>query len=318
MRTFLARRLAAAPVVVLGASFVLFLIMCQLPGDGIRGQRLPVTATDAQVAAERHRLGLDQPLFEQYGTWLGHALRGDLGESRTSGRPVTAMLGDAMGNTAGLLAATLLVTVPLALGLALWCGLRPGGRADRAVLALGMLGVAVPSFVVGAVVLLVFAVRLGWFPALSTPDPGHPVLAQPDILVLPVAVLAFGLLGYLVQVIRAQVVTTAASEHVEAARLRGVSPARLVGRHLLPGVLPVAAQLVALTTIGLVVEAVVVESVFTFPGLGSLLRGAAAERDIPVVQGVALLVSVVVVVMNLLGELVTRAFLPHRPAGEVT
>ncbi|SFP31121.1 peptide/nickel transport system permease protein [Actinomadura madurae] len=310
MRDFALRRLAAAPPVVLAVSFAVFMAMYWLPGDGIRGGRLPATATDAQVAAERARLGLDRPVLERYARWLADALHGDLGHSWTSGRPVTAMLGGALGNTAWLMAATLAVTVPLALGLALWCGLRPGGLVDRAVLAVCALGVAVPGFVVGIGVSLVFAVRLGWFPALSSPDRARPLPAQPALLALPVTVLALGLAGYLVQVVRAQVVTVAAAEYVEAARLRGVRPARLVRRHLLPGLLPVAAQLVALSAIGLVTETVVVENVFTFPGAGSLLRTATADRDMPVVQGIAVVLALVVVVANVLGELCARLLDP--------
>ncbi len=298
-------RLSLAAGQVFGVSLLVFLLLNWLPGDGVR-QRLPITASAAQIDAERARLGLDQPVLGRYWDWLSHAVRGDFGTSWTTGRPVVEPLGAALGYTGWLLVVTLLVAVPLGLALALVGGLAAGGVADRVTTALATLGVAVPSFVVGSLALLVFAVELGWLPALSAPDPAVPMSGQTVLLVLPVAVLTVSLLGYLTQVLRAQVATVAASEYVQAARLRGVSTGALVGRHVLPGVLPVAGQLVALAVIGFGTEAVVVENLFGFPGVGSLLRTATAGRDVPTVQAIAVVLSVVVVLANRAGEVMTR------------
>lgn len=302
-----AARLAGGLLVVLGASFVVFSAMNWLPGDPAR-RRLAPTATAEQIQAERHRLGLDAPVLVRYGRWLEHAAHGDLGTSWTSGRPVAAMLGQALGNSAWLIGLTLVVCVPLAVALALACGLRPGGALDRVALAVGVVGLAVPSFVVGGLALLLLSVELGWLPALSSPEPGRPPIAQPQILILPVVVLGLSTVGYLLQILRAQVAVIGASDYVEAARLRGLAPRRLLARHVVPGLMATIGQLVALTIITMATETVVVETVFSYPGVGLLLQSSAGAGDQPVVQGIALVLAIVIVALSGASALATRHY----------
>lgn len=299
--SLLVRRVAVAGAVVLAASLLVFAVVQALPGDPAR-QRLAATATPAEVQVERTRLGLDAPVAERYVDWLGGAVRGDLGTSWGSDRPVRQQLLEAAGTSAWLVLAVLLVTVPLAIGVALMAGLRPGGPVDRAVVAGSALGLAVPPFVLAIGALLLLSTGLGWVPAVSVPELDRPIPLQPGILVVPVSVLAVGLIAYVVPLLRAQVVTVAASPAVAAARLRGVRGRALVWRHVLPGVVPLGGQLLAVGTIALATETIVVEAVCGYPGLGLLLRTAVGGKDLPTVQGIALLLSLVVVLALALGD----------------
>lgn len=304
-----ARRVLGGVVVVLCASVVVFALTEALPGDPVRA-RLAPTAPDELVVAERARLGLDRPAAARYADWLTGLARGDLGRSWTTDRPVVDMVGDATRASAWLILATLAVAVPLAIGLAVRSGICPGGATDRLTLALGALGSAVPAFLVGIGALMVCAVWWGWFPALSSPDPDRHPLVQPRVMALPVAVLTLGVVAYMSQLLRAQVMATMATEHLEAARLRGVSGRRLVWRHVLPGIAPIAGQMVALGAIALTIETVAVEVVFSYPGLGVLLQSAVRSQDAPTIQGIALVLSVVVVSANGLASALTRRRTP--------
>jgi peptide/nickel transport system permease protein len=305
-----ARRLLGGVLVIAGACAAVFLIMNWLPGDPAR-QRLSLYTTPAAVAAERSRLGLDRPVLGRLGDWFWHALNGNLGYSWTSGQSVAHTLGQSIGNSAWLVGATLVIAVPILSAVAIACGLRPGGIVDRAVLAVAALTSAFPPFAIGVLLLLVFSAKLGVLPAISSPDPTRPMLDQLDILVLPVVVLSLTLVALLVQVIRAQVITVSRSAYVEAARLRGIGGPALLRRHILPAVAPVLAQLAAITVIVLATETVIVEVVFAYPGIGSLLQSAVAEQDLPVVQGVALVLATLVVVALGLSGALTTMLTPH-------
>jgi len=306
-----ARHLLGGVLVIAGACTAVFLAMTWLPGDPAR-QQLALTATRAEVHAEQVRLGLNAPVLVRLGRWFWQLARGNLGHSWTSGEPVTRLLGPALANSAWLVGVTFLVAVPILVAVAVGCGLRPGGLIDRAVLTVGAVTTAVPSFAIGVLLLLIFASKLGWLPSLSSPNPGESMLAQLNLLVLPVAVLGLGLVAYMVQVIRAQVITVASSPFIEAARLRGVGGRRLLVRHILPSVAPVIGQLSAVAVIALVTETVVVEVVFSYPGIGSLLQSAVADQDLPVVQGIALVLATIVIVATGLSNLLTAALTPHR------
>lgn len=290
----LLRRAGTAIVVVLLASVAVFAVLQILPGDPAR-RRLPLTATDAQVAAERIRLGLDNPPVSRYLHWLAAAVRGDLGTSWASGRPVRDMIAESATSSLWLVLAVIVLTVPTALALALAAGLNPGGRVDRLVLGCATIGLAMPSFVVAIGAILLFSTTLGVLPAVSSPELGTPEILQPRVLAIPVLVLAIGVVAYVVPYLRAQLVVVDGSPAVEAARLRGVAGWRLVHRYLLPGIAPVAGRLLALGIIALATESIVVEAVCGYPGLGTLIQTSVASRDLPAVQGVAALVSVVVV-----------------------
>jgi len=312
---FVAGRLAGAIMVLVVVAALVFVAVELLPGDAVRA-RLGPEATAAQVEAERDRLGLDRPGAERFAGWLAGALGGDLGVSTSSGRPVVELVGPAAASSLALAAAVLALLVPLALGLGVACGRRPGGRLDRAALACSMLLGAVPMFATGVLLALVFAVWLGWLPALSLLDPGRPVLAQPQTLVLPTVTVVAGSLAYAARVVRGGAVEAFAAPHVEAARLRGVPERIVVWRHTVPGLAPVALQALALVAAALVTGLVVVEVVFAYPGLGALLQTSVAGRDGPVVVAVTVLGAGAVLLANLVADVATRVLVPRlRTAG---
>jgi peptide/nickel transport system permease protein len=308
-------RLAAGVATLLAVSLVVFCATEVLPGDPAR-KLLPPQATEQQVARERARLGLDRPAPERYLDWLAGFVRGDLGRSYQGDRPVGELIGGAARDSLALAALVLAALVPLTLALGLLSGIRAGGVADHAVMTASLVFLAVPPFATAAMLVLVLAVGLGWLPAQSLLDPGRSPLAQLDALVLPALALLLASLAFAVRLIRAATIEALASEHVAAARLRGVPELRVLARHALPGVLPVAVQALALTAISLISGAVVVEVVVGYPGLGALLQSAVSVENVPVVQAIALLVAAVVVLANLLADLAVHLLVPRlRTAG---
>lgn len=295
------RRLAEAVGVVLGVSVLVFVATSALPGDIVRA-RLGPYATAEQLRAERVRLGLDQPVWERYGHWLGGLPRGDLGRSQTNDLPVTTLLSRPFVNSLTLAAVALLVVTVLGTVAGVLAGLRPGGLADRVLLVGSLTVSAIPAFVTAALLVALFAVRLHWLPALALVDPRHPVILQPRLLVLPAAALILSTFAYVTRLIRASVLDAAATPWALAAALRGVPRWRVATRHILPAALPVVCQAAALTSIALVTSVVVVEIVFSYPGIGGALQTAVSQRDVPVIQAVTVVVAVFVVTVNALAD----------------
>ncbi|GLY51404.1 ABC transporter permease [Lentzea sp. NBRC 102530] len=277
--------LATGAGLVLLLSLLVHVGVDLLPGDAATA-RLGPNATPERVAEVRHRLGLDQPVLVRYGDWLSGVLRGDLGTSVT-GKPVTEMLSDRIGNSVVLTAVTLVLLVPLSLGL----GVLAATRGGRPISAGALLLVSVPEFAIAGGLALVFAVTLRWLPAVSLIPLGDSPLTHPDALVLPVlSLLAVGL-SYSVRAIRSAAVTAFGSPHVEFLRLNGISTRGVVRAAVVPAVLPVAVQVWLVTGVGLVGGGVLVEKVFGYPGIGELLVTSVQTGDLPVVQALVLVLG---------------------------
>lgn len=279
-----------------------------LPGDAAT-TRLGLTATPERLAEARARLGLDRPLHERYLTWAGGLLRGDLGTSVT-GERVGAMLEGRLGNSVLLAALTTLLLVPLSLAVGLATGVRTGTRTDRSVSTVVLLLVAVPEFVTAGGLVLLFAVGLGVLPAVSLVPPGASPLAVPEVLVLPVTSLLLLGSAHAIRVIRATTATAVRAPHVEAARLNGASGRAIVRGHLVPAVLPVAVQVWLVTAIGLLGGAVLVESVFGYPGIGTLLVTSVRGGDLPLVQALAMTLGAAMLVALVLADVAVRVLTP--------
>ncbi|SCL15364.1 ABC transporter permease [Micromonospora inyonensis] len=302
----IARRLARTALLALAATAVVFAATEALPGDA-GTLRDAGRASPEQVARAREQLGLDEPLVMRYLRWLGGLLQGDLGRSLSSGRPVSDLLGQRLPATISLVAAALAVTVLLTTaGLVVTHLCRGRGGTLAAGLA------AVPQAVYAAALGALLSGMLGWLPAVSLlPLGGHP-WQEPRMLLLPALALALPSAAFAGTLLRGVLTDTLRRPHVVDAYRRGLPPALVLRRHVLPFLAVPAIQVLALTAGWLAAGTALVETVYGFPGLGGLLVSAVAVRDVPVVQGAALMPVVAVLVGMLLADLAAAAV--HRTA----
>ncbi|KRF12484.1 peptide ABC transporter permease [Nocardioides sp. Soil797] len=312
MLSYLLRRVPSALGVLFVASFLIFLMLRLIPGDpvdALAGQ----DATDESRQAIREELGLDEPFWSQYLSWIGGLFRLDLGQSYRIGGSVRELLANGALNTVVLAVTALLIAVTLALVTSLVAVIRDSRWLNAMLAGLNTLGLALPTFASGLLLVLLFAVVFPLLPSGGTPPDGY--LARPDItvqyLLLPAICLALpvwaGLTRFLTESLRSQM----RQPYVTTARAAGVSRRRLVIRHALPNALPSTVTVLGIQVGTLLGGAVLVEQIFTWPGLGSLIESAISGRDYPVVQ-VLLLLSVAVFVITQLLTDVLQAWLDPR------
>ncbi|WP_428962385.1 ABC transporter permease [Micromonospora fluostatini] len=296
---------------VVGVATLVFVLTEALPGDAavvIAGDQ----PDPERIAAVRTALELDRPAWQRYLDWLADLLRGDLGVSLVSGRPVADVLTGNAGPTVLLAVLTLLLLVPLALGVGMLAARREGGRLDRALSAVVVGLYAIPEFALAVLLVALFGVRLGWFPPTAVGTGGN-LLAQPAVLVLPLVVLLARPVCSLSRLTRAGMIEAAGSAYVAHARRLGVPGHRLWLGHALPNALAPVVQQLARTTDWLLGGVIVVEAVFVVPGLGTALVDAVTARDVPTIQGLCVLVAVVTVTVNLAADLVAFRLAPAAP-----
>ncbi|GAA2324592.1 ABC transporter permease [Streptomyces cuspidosporus] len=290
----------------LAATAVVFAATEVLPGDAgeVRGAG---RASAEEIARERERLGLDVPAPVRYLRWLGHLIRGDLGLSSASGRPVAGLLAERLPATAALVLVTLTVTVALT-ALALAVGFLRAGRGGA--LAAGL--AAVPQVVYAAALTAVLSGVLGWLPAVSLLPPGGSPWAEPKALVLPALTLALPSAAFATALLRGALTDVLRLPHVADARTRGLPAWLVLRRHVAPFLLVPSVQVLALMAGWLVAGTALVETVYGFPGIGGLLVSSVAVRDVPVVQAAALIPAATTLLGMLLADLLGAAG-PHRP-----
>ena len=309
-------RLLLGAITVALASAIIFGAVEALPGDACVAV-LQRDAVGQRLENCRRELGLDRPALTRYAHWAAGALRGDLGVSAGSGKPIATLLGER--NTLLLAGCTLAVGIPLALLLGVLTGLRRDGLLDVVLSTGGILAMTVPEFVSATVLIFVFSIGLGWVPGIVLAAPGAPIGDFFPGIVLPVAVLTMVMTAHILRTVRSSIIEVMASDFVRMATLKGVRRARIVWRHALPSALLPAVNVIALTIAWLLGGVVVVEKVFNYPGLGRFMIDSITERDLPVVQALALLVASVYVTINLAADLLTLALDPrlrtHRGRG---
>ncbi|HET9027599.1 MAG TPA: ABC transporter permease [Trueperaceae bacterium] len=279
---------------------LVFLAMRALPGDAatIMGG---LDASASQVSAMRAQLGLDRSLPAQYITYLSDVAQGDLGASLRERRPVVRVLVDRMPVTLTVASMAFVISLVLGLGLGLLAGLRPGGTFDRVALLFTTVALALPEFWFGFLLILLFAVQLGWFPVLGLPPQGLTLAASWHLL-LPAVTLAIPRAAQVARLARARVLEERSSDYVRTARSKGLRP-WAVAKHIASNSLPGTIPLLALELGGLLTGTIVVEQVFGLPGLGATILGAIGARDYPVVQGVTILAVTVYVLVNWLADI---------------
>ncbi len=302
MAAYLVRRLLQSVLILLGVTFVTYLLLFVLPADPVR-QIAGRSATAATVESIRRELGLDQPFWVQYGRYLGGLLQGDLGRSYLQRSEVAELIWARLPPTLLLMAGAVLCELLLGLAMGIWAALRRDTATDSGLMILSFVGVSAPQFVVGLLMLYVFAVRLGWFPIGVYGSFAH--------LVLPSLTLGIMGAGWYSRMMRSSMVEVLRQDFVRTARAKGLSRARVVLRHALPNaVLPVIAMIGI--DIGIFMGGiVVVESVFGWPGLGQLAWQAIQRVDIPIIMGVTLVSAVFIVLGNLLADLVAPMIDPR-------
>lgn len=305
----MARRLLLGGAQTAAVVLLVFAATEALPGDAavaLAGDH----PDPARIEAVRAAMHLDRPALERLLDWSAGLLHGDVGVSLTSGRPVAAALADGFGPTLLLAVPTVLLLVPAGIGLGVLAARREGGAVDRVVSAVLLSLYAVPEFALGALLVTVFALRLGWFPPTAV-GYGTELASHPAALVLPVLVLLARPVCSLARLVRAGMLDALDSPYVAQARRCGLSRTRVRYAHALPNALAPAAQQLARTVDWLLCGVVVVEALFVVPGLGTVLMNAVAERDLPTVQGLAVVFGLVTVLLNLGADLVTHRLAPR-------
>jgi len=287
-------RLGAALVVALGVCTLVFLLIHLVPGDPVEAM-LGESAQPADRAALRASLGLDRPLAEQYRRYLSGLLRLDLGRSFQDQRPVSEILGERLPATLKLATAALLLALLLAVPLGVFAARRRGSPLDAGAMAFSLIGVSMPNFWLGPLLILVFSLWLGWTPVSGSDDPAG--------LVLPAVTLGTALAAILARMVRASVLEVLGEDYIRTARAKGLSEPAVLWRHALRNAWLPVLTLIGMQLGGLLGGAVITETVFAWPGVGSLLVEAIQARDFPVVQGCVLLISLVYVLVNTLTDL---------------
>ena len=295
MIRFLLRRLVLTIPVLLGVATLVFALIHIVPGDPVQSM-LGESAAPADLAELRRRLGLDRPLPEQYLTFLGGALTGDLGRSLRTNQPVTAAIAERVPATFELAFAAMAVALVVAMPLGILAAVRAGSAVDVGATTLALIGISIPNLWLGPLLAIVFAVGLGWLPVS-----GRGTLAH---LVLPSITLGAPLAAVLARMTRASVLDELRELYVLAARARGVSKTRAVLRHAVRNSLIPIVTVVGLQFGAVLTGAVITETIFAWPGVGRLLIQSITFRDYPLVQGCILMIAVTYVAMNLVTDVV--------------
>ena len=307
MLAYLARRLATLPLLLLGISAVSFALLNLAPGDPaeiVLRQRNPgQLPSPAEVAAMRIELGLNAPLAVQYVRWATQALSGDLGQSYSTERPVAAQLARRTVPTALLTAAALSLALLVAVPVGILSARKRGSAVDTAARLVALVGAAAPSYALAYGLIILFAVKLSWLPALGYGSPAQ--------VILPAFALSLGPMAQLMRLIRASMLETLGQDYIRTARAKGLSERTVSFRHALRNALLPAIGATGVNLGHLLSGAVIVETIFTWPGLGQLMVGAAVTRDYPVVQGFVTYIAVVVLLANLAADVALRVADPR-------
>ena len=306
MRAYIVHRVLANVVVLWIISIVLFMVIHAAPGDPIRMMIPPTeinTGTEAFLEQRRHELGLDRPLLVQYADWIRGALSGDLGSSFANGRPVVDLVAERIGPTVLLMGLGMLLALLIAIPLGVWSAAKKNSAVDYWASVTSLSAVCIPPFFLGMVGIYVLSFKLGWLPSAGMQDPRAPSFADSvRHLVMPVMILGFAGAGALTRYVRSSVISELRSDYVRTAESKGASRPRVLFRHVLRNALIPVITVVALSFPTLLAGAVVIEQVFSWPGMGQLAVASVGRHDFPVIIAFAMLVSILVLVSNLLAD----------------
>lgn len=296
-------RVGLALVTLLMVSAVIFMISALLPGDAAQ-EVLGQGATPEQVAALRHEMGLDRPGPVRYAEWLGGIVTGDPGQSLVANKPVAEIISERLPNTLILAALATFVSVPFAFLIGIASAVSRGRKLDRALNILTLSMVALPEFLVATIAVLILAVKLLWLPSIAL-VPNDPTFGEfVRAYAMPVIVLGIGVIAQLGRMIRAAIIAELDRPYIEMARLKGVRPMRLVFRHVLPNAIGPIVNAMALSLSYLFGGAIIVETIFNYPGLASLMVNAVTSRDMPLLQACAMIFCATFLLLVLVADTV--------------
>lgn len=302
MQSYITQRLLLAIPVILGVTVIVFAILHLTPGDPVRIMA-GVRASEERVQAMRVELGLDRPVAQQYLSWLWRAVQGDLGSSIAGKRPVAQIIGERLLITLRLAVAALVISILVGIPLGVVAALKQQRGWDHLISFTSLLWFSIPGFWLGLMLMLIFSFWLRWLPIS-----GHQGLST---LILPVLTLALPEIGVLARLMRTEMLEVLHASYIKTARAKGIHPHWVTYRHALRNALVPVAVLIFLSLPWLIGGAVVVETIFAWPGLGRLMVQALSQKDFPVVQGLLLVIALTTVLANLLGDIVTALLDPR-------
>lgn len=301
MIQFFLQRLFAAVPVVIGVTVLAFSMSHLTPGDPVSimlGER----ATAEDVARLRAQLGLDEPLPVQYGRFISHAVRGDLGTSIRSGQPVLREIADRLGPTGALTGAAMLLAIVIGVTLGTLAAVARSPVTEAIIMVFALLGISMPTFWSGLLFIMLFALTLNWLPVTGTGLSG---------LILPAVTLALPAAAVLARITRSSLLEVLNQDYIRTARSKGVRPARVTVKHALRNAFIPVLTIIGLQFGGLMAGSVIVESVFARPGIGRFAVNSILARDFPQIQGIVLLAGLLYVVINMLVDLLYGVFDPR-------
>ncbi|HZS94907.1 MAG TPA: ABC transporter permease [Chloroflexota bacterium] len=311
MLALIVRRLAVGVLIVWLVSILVFLVTMLLPGDAaqtILGRQANPTA----LALLQKQMHLNDPAIVQYGRWLGDMVTGHWGKSLVSQDSVSSLVLTAAENTGLVMLVTTLIATPLALIVGVAGALRSEGALDHVLSVATLILVALPAFVIAVSLIFLLATTVTHvLPAASVIDPSASLLSQWKLLALPVLTLVLGVVSYPIRMIRASMVEVLQSDYILLARLHGLASPRVIIRHALPNAVATTIQATALNLIFLAGGVVVVETVFSYPGIGYTFVQAVSDRDIPVIQTLVVLLATFYVVVNLVADVLVILVTPR-------
>jgi peptide/nickel transport system permease protein len=305
-----ARRLALAVPMLLGMSVVVFLIVHLVPGDPARAV-LGLNATPALIARVRTQLGLDDSLVSQYLSWLGKVVTGDFGTDYSSSAPISALLGQRLPVTIELAVVALLIAVAIGVPLGVAAAVWRGRAADTAAQGVSMAGISVPDFWLGIVLILVFSLGLGVLPSSGWVPFGDDPIGNLEHVLLPALALGVGFGAVLIRVTRAAMLDVLAQDYIRFCRAKGVPESQVIFKHALRNAAVPITTVIGMQAGYLLGGAIVIEQVFSLPGVGRLVLDGVLQRNYPVVQGAVLVVGVMFIAVNLLADVLYTVLNPR-------
>ncbi len=311
MVRFIAKRIGLISITLLVVSLALFLIVEVLPGD-VATMILGKDATEASLARLREDLGLNRPVHVRYLEWIGGVLRGDFGNSLyMMGQPIAPIVGRRLWHSAILAVFAFLVGTPAAIAAGIWAGVRPNTKMDRLVSMTSLVGISVPEFVTGIVLILLFSSTLHLLPSSSIVLPGTTPLTRPQILIMPTLTITAVLFAYIMRMTRANVIEVMQTDYVRTAILKGLPMRRVILRHVLPNAMLPTITVITVNFGWMLGGLIIVETVFAYPGIGQLMLWSINTRDLPLLEAVALIIAVTYAISNLVADLSYAALDPR-------
>lgn len=297
-----AQRVALGILLLFAVSVLIFAGTQIIPGD-VAQSILGQSATPEALANLREELGLNGPAYARYFRWLGGVVTGDLGTALSSGQDIASSIWPRLKNTLFLAFWAALVSVPLAILLGLLAVRYRNGPVDKAISGFALASTSLPEFFIGYLLILFFAVKLQWFPSISTVYDGMPFLERLKAIVLPATTLVFVVLAHMMRMTRAAILNVMQSAYIETAELKGLSALNIIRKHAFPNAIAPIINVVVLNLAYLVVGVVVIEVIFVYPGMGQYLVDHVVKRDVPVVQAVGLIFAAVYIGLNIVADI---------------